>query len=297
MVDEEVLVANRTQDSLPGYWVVTPLKVSPNEAVAVVRGFVELVIGDEGVPVAAVAPPSGTVTVSGWVEGTAERGRLAAAMTGRVASTGSIGWTLPAWPIRWSYRLPGGTHGHRPAAAVERSVEGGAPAEAIWARIWNAGQWFLFALVFALGYPFMLRRQARTYEERDREGRLDRRLADCHGSLGGRRFPSACLRRWSRAVLPRTVVSTRCGGWGRTILGVALVRATMDCLQDAALSDLSLRAWPSRRGCPAPRCIAGFPMDGMRCCEHLAWKWRSSGRASPLRLRPRPGLKGDSPEA
>ena len=35
-----------------------------------------------------------------------------------------------------------------------------------------AGQWFLFALVFALGYPFMLRRQARTYEERDRE-RLD----------------------------------------------------------------------------------------------------------------------------
>ena len=67
VVDEEVLVANRTQDSLPGYWVVTPLKVSPNEAVAVVRGFVELVIGDEGVPVAAVAPPSGTVTVSGQI--------------------------------------------------------------------------------------------------------------------------------------------------------------------------------------------------------------------------------------
>ena len=29
-----------------------------------------------------------------------------------------------------------------------------------------AGQWFLFALVFGVGYPLMLRRQARIYAER-----------------------------------------------------------------------------------------------------------------------------------
>ncbi len=174
VVDEEVLVANRTQDSLPGYWVVTPLKVSPNEAVAVVRGFVELVIGDEGVPVAAVAPPSGTVTVSGWVEGTAERGRFGGSddRPGRIDRFNRLDLArladqveLPLAPVALM-----ATDQQPPSSDQLRAVP--RPEPDLGPHLGYAGQWFLFALVFALGYPFMLRRQARTYEERDRE-RLD----------------------------------------------------------------------------------------------------------------------------
>ncbi len=170
LADEEVLVANRTQDGQAGYWVVTPLAVSPDESVAVLRGFLPLALGEDGVPVAEVAPPKGPVTVTGWVQTTSERGafggtddrpgqlerfnRMDLARLGKQVSVPLDPVAVVA--IEQQPPTPGDE-----LALVARPVPDLGP------HLGYAGQWFVFALIFAVGYPFMLRRQARQYEERD----------------------------------------------------------------------------------------------------------------------------------
>ena len=170
LADEEVLVANRTQDGQAGYWVVTPLAISPNESVAVLRGFLPLALGEEGVPVAEVAPPKGPVTVTGWVQTTSERGafggtddrpgqlarfnRLDLARLGKQVS-------VPLDPVAVV------AIEQQPATTGDQLAPVPRPEPDLGPHLGYAGQWFVFALIFAVGYPFMLRRQARQYEERD----------------------------------------------------------------------------------------------------------------------------------
>ena len=187
LADEEVLVANRTQDGQAGYWVVTPLEISSTESVAVLRGFVQLALGEEGVPVAAVAPPKGPVTVTGWVQTTAERGafggtddrpgqlerfnRLDLARLGKQVS-------VPLDPVAVV------AIEQQPATSGDELAPVPRPEPDLGPHLGYAGQWFVFALIFALGYPFMLRRQARQYEERDL-ARDDDGTGDGGGGPGG----------------------------------------------------------------------------------------------------------------
>ena len=187
LADEEVLVANRTQDGQAGYWVVTPLEISSTESVAVLRGFVQLALGEEGVPVAAVAPPKGPVTVTGWVQTTAERGafggtddrpgqlerfnRLDLARLGEQVS-------VPLDPVAVV------AIEQQPATAGDQLAPVPRPEPDLGPHLGYAGQWFVFALIFAPGYPFMLRRQARQYEERDL-ARDDDGTGDGGGGPGG----------------------------------------------------------------------------------------------------------------
>lgn len=173
LVDEEVLVANRTQDGRSGYWVVTPLQVSPGESVAVLRGFVDIIAGDEGVPVAAAASPEGTVTVTGWVQGTAERGAFGGSddRPGQLERFNRLDLdrlaeqvSTPLDPVAVV------AIEQEPATAGDGLSPVPRPEPDLGPHLGYAGQWFIFALVFALGYPFMLRRQARQYEERGRTG-------------------------------------------------------------------------------------------------------------------------------
>ncbi|MEZ5374012.1 MAG: SURF1 family protein [Microthrixaceae bacterium] len=169
LIEDEVLVANRTLGGQPGYWVVTPLQVSEREAVPVVRGFVELVVGDEGVPVAAVAPPPGTVTVAGWVEGTSERGRFGGSddRPGRIDRFNRLDLErlaeqveVPLDPVALV------AEDQQPPTDGDLLSAVARPEPDLGPHLGYAGQWFLFALVFGIGYPLMLRRQARIYAER-----------------------------------------------------------------------------------------------------------------------------------
>src|ERR671919_15676 len=71
-----VTVRNRTQEGVPGAWLVTPLRLAEGERVGVIRGFVSLTSDSS---VADVPPPTGEVTVTGLVvdpdglDGTAPR--------------------------------------------------------------------------------------------------------------------------------------------------------------------------------------------------------------------------------
>ena len=79
---EEVLVRSQVHDGIAGWHVITPLVLADGRAVLVNRGWVPLEM--DAVPVPA-APPSGQVTVTGWVSLTRVR------RTGRTRSSPKAG--------------------------------------------------------------------------------------------------------------------------------------------------------------------------------------------------------------
>lgn len=81
--DDEVVVVGRSRNTLAGNHVVTPLLVGGTELM-VNRGWVPL--EDSHPPIARAAPPAGTVTVTGVLFPTQERGRFGP----RHAPTGSL---------------------------------------------------------------------------------------------------------------------------------------------------------------------------------------------------------------
>lgn len=65
-IDDQVLIRNRSNDTAPGFWVITPLVQADGQAVAVNRGWIPLILGDQG-NAASYAPPTGPVSVVGQV--------------------------------------------------------------------------------------------------------------------------------------------------------------------------------------------------------------------------------------
>lgn len=74
LVGDEVVVVGRTRNTLAGNHVVTPLQIAEGSALIVNRGWVPL--EESRPPVTIAAPPSGTVTVTGVLFPTQERGRF-----------------------------------------------------------------------------------------------------------------------------------------------------------------------------------------------------------------------------
>jgi surfeit locus 1 family protein len=71
----QVLIRNRSQDSQPGSYVITPLQRATGDAVLVNRGFIPLTDA-EGHTAVPPAPTTATVTVEGWVRPTQNPGAL-----------------------------------------------------------------------------------------------------------------------------------------------------------------------------------------------------------------------------
>jgi len=67
LTDSEVLIRNHSQNGAPGGWLVTPLQIDENTAVAVVRGWLPLAVAIEGRPFQGAEPPTGDVLISGSV--------------------------------------------------------------------------------------------------------------------------------------------------------------------------------------------------------------------------------------
>lgn len=160
--EDEVLIRSQVLDGRAGSHVVTPLVRADGPAILVNRGWVPLDMDEP--PVAAAAPPSGTVTVEGVVRPSQMRGG-----GGRDDSTGD-GSTrvLSRVDIDLVARLldanllPVYLEVVGEGAATALPIPGAAPDFADEGPHLNyAIQWFSFALIGVVGYAFLIRRELR----------------------------------------------------------------------------------------------------------------------------------------
>lgn len=159
--DEEVLVRSRVRDGIAGFGVITPLVDPDGSAVAVDRGWVPLEFNT--VPVAAAPPPEGTITVTGVVRLSEQRGALGRddASAGPDDSLSRIDLdllddlvTAQLEPV-YLQELGSGSPIDLPATTPPPDFDDEGP------HLSYAIQWFSFAVVGAIGYGFLLRRAIR----------------------------------------------------------------------------------------------------------------------------------------
>lgn len=157
--EHEVLVRGRIQTGLPGYEVLTPLVIAPGEAVLVNRGWIPQQIGDAW-PDAAVAPPSGQVTVVGTArrsEGGALRPSEGVGGVPVISSIRLHELEDSAVPYElaavWLVAERGATRGDLPAPLPPPDLSDGP-------HLSYAVQWFLFATIGAVGWVLLVRQSA-----------------------------------------------------------------------------------------------------------------------------------------
>jgi cytochrome oxidase assembly protein ShyY1 len=159
----EVVLYGRTRNQNPGNEVLTPLILADGRTVIVNRGWVPF--ADNRAPVVDAAPPAGTVTVTGVLEPTETTGTpvpaegLARSQVTYVDLGQFSSWTgahvVPLW-IHAQAQNPT-QPGPLPAVVALPPTDGGP-------YYGYALQWWFFASLAFLGYPFLLWRSAR--EER-----------------------------------------------------------------------------------------------------------------------------------
>jgi surfeit locus 1 family protein len=169
--DQDLLVANRTVEGQPGYWLVTPLVPDDGSPeVAVVRGFVTRVLVDQG-DLSGVAAPDGPVTVVGYVQRSVGGGRLATSTgdagvpeisrvdLGRLADHWQTG-IQPFW-LQLTEQQPPVAGDSLTAVPLPTLDEG--------PHLSYAVQWFIFSTIAVIGYPIVLRRHARGRDDDEPE--------------------------------------------------------------------------------------------------------------------------------
>jgi cytochrome oxidase assembly protein ShyY1 len=164
-VGDDVLVANRTNGGVPGYWVLTPLVVDEGWGVLVNRGWIPLSVGDDPAARAErAAPPTGRVTAVGLLAPTQERGSPGPIdeETGRIERLARV--DVEAVEDQTRLELVAdwlALEAQDPpvAGALPRPVEPAERGEG--PHLSYAIQWFFFASLAVGGYALVLRRVAR----------------------------------------------------------------------------------------------------------------------------------------
>lgn len=154
----DLLVDNRSNEGLPGAWVITGLERDDGSVVAVNRGFQAFAEGEVVPP----PPPSGTVTVAGTVQPFVERGCARRTDdTGRVVGTACLrrdaveaAFGTEVVPLVVQ-RMTSDPPAEDPLIDVPHPELDDGPHRSY------AVQWFIFATIGAVGYPLILRRVAR----------------------------------------------------------------------------------------------------------------------------------------
>lgn len=161
--EHQVLVRHRNVNSTNGYLVLTPLRTS-HATLLVVRGFV----ADTGTVPAVAGPPSGTVTVVGWVRPPESRSDKFAQLDGRQVESINPGeWTARlGTPVFSGYvelndGQPG-TNGLTPMPPPDLSNPAGGAVEP--QHLAYVIQWFLFAAL-AMAAPFAMARADRKHAQ------------------------------------------------------------------------------------------------------------------------------------
>ncbi|WP_436795492.1 SURF1 family protein [Actinospongicola halichondriae] len=149
----DLLVDNRSNDGLPGSWVVTPLRTADGTVVAVSRGF----LGFEGGELTPPAPPSGTVTVTGtalpWRDSCGERTDDAGVVIGAACMDESAVEAVAGGPV-----APLAIQQEVSSAGDQGLVPVPLPELDSGPHRGYAVQWFIFATIGLIGYPLVIRK-------------------------------------------------------------------------------------------------------------------------------------------
>ena len=159
--DHQFVVRYRSNGTLDGYEVVTPLRTASG-VVLVDRGFIPLQRGVQ-IPSAAPAPPAGEVTVVGHVRRSEKGRRAATTPVGnqmRLINSDAIAGTLP-YPIK---------SGYIGLLTVQPEQAGGfqsiqLPDLSEGPHFWYAVQWFMFTAVGVAGIVIFIRGDLRARRE------------------------------------------------------------------------------------------------------------------------------------
>lgn len=163
---DTVAVANRTFNTAPGAWVLTPLRLDGGRAVVVNRGFIGYDRQGDIVP---PPPPTGRVTIEGLVFPSQEKGRFGPTdpKAGRLDVLARADLTrlqvqvdsalLPAY-VQLVTSDP-----QEPAAAPGEPalIALGPPSPDLGPHLSYAMQWLIFTTIAGGGYALLLRRVAR----------------------------------------------------------------------------------------------------------------------------------------
>jgi surfeit locus 1 family protein len=159
-VDEEVMLVLQPLRGVSGHHVLTPLVMDDGKAVLVDRGWVPLELDQPSDP--EFRPPTGVVTVTGFVRTTQTRGR-SVPDEGELLQIGrvdierlqrQIDETLSPFYIQLSEPLAGTED--LPVVAPLGALENAPP------HLSYAVQWFIFSAVVVIGYGILLRRTSRS---------------------------------------------------------------------------------------------------------------------------------------
>ena len=162
--EASVLIANRTLDGAPGFWVMTPLAQADGTELWVARGFLNRGLVEQGDP-STWAAGDAPVSVVGLL--------AASAADGAFAGGAAPGGDRPAEASRPDTALLAGPDGADLGVYLQAESDASPALVAIppppldgGPHISYAVQWFVFSLIAIIGYPLVLRRVAR-----DRAGR------------------------------------------------------------------------------------------------------------------------------
>jgi surfeit locus 1 family protein len=181
LVEQQVLVTNRTQNSAPGYWVLTPLDLGDGTALVVNRGWIPYGYTADG-SWEDFAPPAGQVSISGSIE------------QSQVRSTGVVGGPQDA--AEGTLRTFARADVARLAQQVDEKLlplyvnlqtqdpaqadSPGLPAVLPPADVSDEGphfsyamQWFMFSAMTLVVYPLLLRRLARRRHQIDESAPME----------------------------------------------------------------------------------------------------------------------------
>ncbi len=158
-----VLLKYQTRDGRPGVDVIVPLRVDDGRAVLVDRGWVPG--PDNGnVRITPPSPPSGKVTVTGWLRQNASEGGASTVYDGQVRAISSdqIGQVLP-YPVYGGYLT---ARAESPRGARTPARDSG-PDLSSGPHFFYGLQWYFFALlaVGGFGYFAYLENEERKHPE------------------------------------------------------------------------------------------------------------------------------------
>lgn len=163
--DQQVLIRGRSLDGSPGSWVLTPLATPDGDLAIINRGWIPNNGALTAVP-AKYAPLAGPVTVTGLLHPTVTRGAIGATdpPNGRLDNLARLDIerlaqqldqpVLPAW-----VQLRSSTPQLNPGPNTPRVL--GPPELDNGPYFSYTVQWFIFGSIALIGYPLILRRNAR----------------------------------------------------------------------------------------------------------------------------------------
>lgn len=168
--DEEVLLSTRSHQGVPGHHLLTPLVLQDGSGLIVDRGWVPLELDEPPVAEATAGTDGEQVTVSGILlpPGRASSFGLRTSEEGEVDYVGRVDIARlqqQVTPDLWDIYLL--AQGQEPPAPGALPVPGAPPELTEGSHLNYAGQWFLFASVVLVGYPFLLRRTLQDRRQTD----------------------------------------------------------------------------------------------------------------------------------